>query len=88
MANKKSAKQDILINNRNRIRNVHYKTMLKTSHKKALAAIESNDENVLLIVQNALKTYDKVAAKGIIHKKTAARKKSRLTKKFNLTQQS
>ena len=83
MANKKASKQDILINRRNRLRNTHFKSMMKTSLKKAEEAILNNSENVEVIVRKALRIFDKVAAKGIIHKKFAARKKSNLAKKLN-----
>ncbi len=83
MANKKAAKKDILINKRNKLRNVHFKSLMKTSIKKAESAIENNDKELVTTVRVALKQIDKTAAKGIIHKNSAARKKSSLAKKLN-----
>lgn len=83
MANKKAAKKDILINKRNKLRNVHFKSLMKTCIKKAESAIENNDKELVTTVRIALKQIDKTAAKGIIHKNSAARKKSSLAKKLN-----
>lgn len=83
MANKKAAKKDILTNKRNKIRNTHFKSLMKTRIKKAEQALESNDKETVSIVRLALKQIDKTASKGIIHKNVAARKKSNLAKKLN-----
>lgn len=81
MANKKSAKKDIIKNKRNKLRNGHFKSLMKTSIKKALSAIESNSEDSTSLVRIALKQIDKTVAKGIIHKNKGNRKKSSLSKK-------
>ena len=83
MANKKAAKKDILTNKRNKIRNTHFKSLMKTRIKKAEQALESKDKETVSIVRLALKQIDKTASKGIIHKNVAARKKSNLAKKLN-----
>ncbi len=57
-----------------RQRNLSVKTRLKTLFKKAAAA---KDPQAAVVVESQL---DKAAAKGIIHKNKAARKKSRLAK--------
>ena len=49
MANKKAAKKDILTNKRNRLRNVHAKTLMKTHIKKAVTAIEEKSKEAVLI---------------------------------------
>lgn len=56
---------------------------LKTELKKANAAIESNAADKAEAVKVAVKKIDQAAAKGILHKNTAARKKSALDKKLN-----
>ncbi|NBV42244.1 30S ribosomal protein S20 [bacterium] len=83
MANTKSAKKNILINERNRQRNQGYKTLIKTVMKKSIAAIEDKSENREDVVKAALRTIDKTASKGIIHRKAAARRKSRLARALN-----
>ena len=83
MTNKKAAKKYILVTKRNNERNTNFKSLMKTEIKKAIIAIENKDKNVTEIVQKALKQIDKTSSKGIIHKNSAARKKSSLTKKLN-----
>jgi small subunit ribosomal protein S20 len=86
MANIKSAKKDIITNERNRKRNSHYISRVKTFVKKAQIAIESKADNRAELVATALKIIDKTVGKGILHKKTAARKKSRLALALNQSQ--
>lgn len=83
MANIKSSKKDILRNERNRQRNVKYKTLIKTVIKKSFAAIESKAEDRTEVVKNALRTLDKTVSKGVLHKKAAARRKSRIARALN-----
>lgn len=79
MANIKSAKKRVLIAEANRQRNVAFKTSIKTAVKKALALAESSDKDALnAAISNVYKLCDKAVSKGILHKNTAARKKSRL----------
>ena len=80
MANKKASIKDVIRTKRNRLRNVHFKSLMKTLIKKANQAIESKDTET--VVRKALTQIDKTASKGIIHKNAAARKKSTLAKKF------
>ncbi len=81
VANIKSQKKRIRTNAKAADRNRAVKNELKTRLKKARATAgeESNTEDVRL----AVKRIDMAAAKGIIHKNTAARRKSRLMKKVN-----
>lgn len=80
MANTKTAKENIKINERNRKRNLHYKTQLKSAIKRAKTAIVEKAEDRANIVFDTLQTIAKVAAKGIISKPTANRKKSSIHK--------
>ncbi len=64
-----------------RTRNITQKSAQKTAVKKAHAAIGTESENIF--VRLAQKAIDKLQAHGIIHKNTAARRKSRLMKKAN-----
>lgn len=84
MANIKSAKKRVLIAERNRQRNVAAKSAIKTAIKKALVlAQEKETEGVTSAVSAVYKLCDKAVGKGILHKNTAARKKSRLTVAVN-----
>lgn len=84
MANIKSAKKRILITQRNTERNVAFKTSIKTAVKKVLACAAAEDKSELnALLSDVYQLCDKAVSKGILHKNTAARKKSRLTKAVN-----
>ena len=79
MANIKSAKKRVLIAEANRVRNVAFKTSIKTAVKKALDLATGEDKDALnSAVSKVYQLCDKAVSKGILHKNTAARKKSRL----------
>ena len=79
MANIKSAKKRVLIAEANRQRNVAVKSEIKTAIKKALSLAEGNDKDALeASISHVYKLCDKAVSKGVLHKNTAARKKSRL----------
>ena len=79
MANIKSAKKRVLIAERNRVRNVAFKTSIKTALKKVLELAKSEDTEALnTAISRAYQLCDKTVSKGVLHKNTAARKKSRL----------
>ena len=60
------------------------RTSLKTSTKKVHAAVAEGDaEAATQQALEASRALDKAASKGIVHKKTAARRKSRLVKAAN-----
>jgi len=87
MANIKSAKKRILVINKKTARNRRIKSHLKAILKNFESAVHAGDlstakEKLVL----AEKRLMQAAAKGTIHKNTAARKVSRLTKKFNKAQ--
>ena len=79
MANIKSAKKRVLIAEANRLRNTAFKSSIKTAIKKALLLAEGDDKEALnASISNVYKLCDKAVSKGILHKNTAARRKSRL----------
>ena len=80
MANIKSAKKRVLIAEANRQRNVAFKSSIKTAIKNVLVLAEGDDKEALnSALSRAYQLCDKAVSKGILHKNTAARKKSRLT---------
>jgi len=81
--NIKSAKKRVLVNKTKAARNKSANTALKTALKKANAAIEANAADKDAVVAAAMKKIDQAAAKGILHKNNAARKKSALALKAN-----
>ena len=87
MANIKSAKKRILVNETKAARNKSIKSGVKTAVKKVdVAVAEGNKEAAVAALQNAITTIDKAATKGVYHKNTASRKISRLTKAVNNVQ--
>ena len=83
MANIKSAKKRVLVAQRNNERNTAFKTSIKTAIKKALAAVEADEAALKAALSNVYKLCDRAVSKDIMHKNTAARKKSRLTIAIN-----
>lgn len=83
MPNIKSAKKRVLVAERNHDRNVAAKSAVKTSLKKAKVAVANKSEDAEAAVKAAVITVDKAAAKGLMHKNTAAHKKSKLVKALN-----
>ena len=76
MANIKSQIKRNRQNEKRRLRNRAVRSELRTREKAALAAAGTDNEAEALRL--TIKRIDKAAAKGVIHKNTAARRKSRL----------
>ena len=83
MANHKSAKKRAKQSQVRRLRNKSIKTTLKNLEKKLKTAKEANSDNQNEIMRQTQSALHKAAKKGIIHKKTASRKISRLFKLIN-----
>ena len=84
MPNIKSAKKRVKVIATKTARNKAYNSSLKTAVKKANLAISEGAENKQELFRLAVKSIDRAVSKGILHKNTAARKKSVLAKKINL----
>lgn len=80
MANIKSQKKRILTNEKRRVRNLAVRSELKTRVKSARSAIAESPEGAAPTVSVAQKRLAKAAANGTLHKRTAARRTSRLMK--------
>ncbi len=79
MANIKSQKKRILTNEANRQRNMAVRSRMKTLIKQATTAIDAKDKDAAgIAIPQALSAIDRAASKGVIHRNTAARKKSAL----------
>ncbi|MBZ4653301.1 MAG: 30S ribosomal protein S20 [Bacillota bacterium] len=86
MANIKSALKRAKIARIRTVRNAAYKSMMKTAVRRFENALKGADlEAAKDTLVRAIRVIDKLAAKGIIHKNMAARKKSRLTRRLNKT---
>ena len=84
MANIKSAKKRILVNQSKALKNQMAKSQLKTIIKKFYAAVEAGDKAAASeLYRLAVKKVDQAVARGILHKNNAAHKKSEFTLKFN-----
>ena len=87
MATHKSAEKRDRQSVGRRERNISAKSAIKTKVKSVLAAVEDNNkENSQKALKVTVPALAKAAAKGLIHKKNASRKISRLTKKVNAVQ--
>jgi small subunit ribosomal protein S20 len=67
-------------NEKRRLRNKAVRSEMRTRTKAAAGSIESGADDSAEQVRQAMKTIDKAAQKGVIHKNQAARRKSRLAK--------
>ena len=83
MATHKSAKKRAKQSQVRRLRNKSVKTTLKNLEKRLKAAKETNSDDKNEIMRQTQSAIHKAAQKGIIHKKTASRKISRLFKFMN-----
>jgi small subunit ribosomal protein S20 len=83
LANHKSAKKRAKQSQVRRLRNKSVKTTLKNLEKKVRAAKEEDGGNKDEILRKTQSAIHKAAKKGVIHKKTASRKISRLFKFMN-----
>ena len=84
MANHKSALKRARQNELSRLRNKAVKTRAKSIVKDVRASVEeSSNGDVQAKLTAAQSLFDKASKKGVIHKKTAARKISRLVKLVN-----
>ncbi len=81
MAHHKSAKKRIRQNEKRRLRNQSTRSKINTLSKKVLKS--KDKEEAMKLLREAVAFIDKSAGKGILHKNTAARRKSRLTKYVN-----
>ena len=83
MPNIKSAKKRVKVQAKKAANNKAANSALKTAIKKANVAIETNAADKEEIVKAAVKKIDQAAAKNLLHKNTAARKKSNFAAKLN-----
>ena len=79
MANIKSQKKRILLNEKNRQRNMAVRSRMKTAIKKVQTAVAAKDpQQIQAALKAAVSEIDRAASKGVIHRNAAARKKSSL----------
>jgi small subunit ribosomal protein S20 len=84
LANTASAKKRIRQNAKRRTRNQVWRTRARTYVKRARISMEQDSpEAPREAVMLAISELDRAASKGVIHKRNAARRKSRLMKQLN-----
>ena len=84
MPNIKSSKKDVISSKIAYEKNKAEKSELKTNLKKFDAALVAGDKAVAeAAYKQAIKAVDQAVLKGLLHKNTAARKKSSMTLKLN-----
>jgi small subunit ribosomal protein S20 len=84
LANHKSALKRARQNELNRLRNKAVKTRVKSIVKEVRFSVEeSSNGDVMAKLISAQTLIDKASKKGVLHKRTAARKISRLSKLVN-----
>ena len=84
MARHISAMKRARQNEKRRVRNQSRKTRVKHAVREVrLAVARKNSEGAVTALEKAVPTIAKVAGKGSLHWRTAARKISRLTKQVN-----
>ena len=81
MANIKSQIKRNKQNERRRLRNRTVRSEIHTRTKAAVAAAESGEDSADKL-KAAIRRIDTAASKGVLHKNTAARQKSRLVKRL------
>lgn len=84
MANHKSSEKRIRQTAVKTARNTHIRSTMRTFVKQVREAVaEGNIDSAKLALAKAVPCIDKAASKGVIHKATASRKISRLSKLVN-----
>ncbi len=83
MPNIKSAKKRVKVIQTKTLQNQMLKSQLKTSIKKFDASLKEGKEQATEAYKFVIKKTDQAVAKGILHKNTAARRKSKYTAKLN-----
>ena len=86
MANHKSALKRAGQNERRRLRNKAVQTRVKNVVKDVRLAVAQDGGDAVELLNAAKSAIDKAAKKGVLHKKTASRKVSRLNRQVNTQQ--
>jgi small subunit ribosomal protein S20 len=89
MANIKSQIKRNRQNEQRRVRNKAVRTALKTDAKKVRTAVDDGDASAAgESLREATRSLDKAVSKGTLHKRAAARRKSRLARAVNASAES
>jgi len=83
MPNIKSAKKRVRVIKTKSLQNQMFKSQLKTTMKKFDVSLNEGKDAADSAYKSAVKKIDQAVSRGILHKNTAARKKSKLTLRLN-----
>ena len=82
MANTSSALKRMRQNERRRLRNRGVRSKVRTAVKTARTALGAAASDARATVTDAIRALDKAVTKGVVHRNTAARKKSALARRL------
>lgn len=86
MANTRSAEKRIRVIAKKRMRNRSIISSVRTAVKKFERSLEGGDQQqVEALFKEAIRRLDKAVSKGVLHRNTAARKKSRLYRRLHMS---
>jgi len=83
LANIKSAEKRQRLAERRRLRNVMWKSRVKKSVRRFLEALPAGEPEAVTAYREAARIIDKAVSKGVYHRNSGARKKSRMARKLN-----
>ena len=83
MPNIQSAKKRVKVSEKKNLQNRMVKSGVRTSVKKFDAAVAADPAKAQAQLSETVSAIDKAAAKGVVHKNAANRKKARLAKQLN-----
>ncbi len=83
MPNIQSAKKRVKVSEKKNLQNRIVKSGVRTSIKKFDAVVAADPQNAQAQLSATSAAIDKAAAKGVMHKNAANRKKARLAKQLN-----
>jgi len=83
VANTRSAIKRMKQSEKRRQRNRAVRSVIRSTVKTARAALTASTPETKTAVHDAIRTLDRAVTQGIMHRNTAARKKSALARKLN-----
>jgi len=87
MPQRRTAIKDLRKSHTKHLHNLQIKTDLKKTVKKFVTAAAEKKDDAKQLLKEIYKKFDKAAKRGICHKKTAARRKSRFARSLAVKQQ-
>ena len=83
MPNHKSAEKRVRQNEKRRLRNRGVRSQLRSAVKTARTALDQTGADARVAVAYAIRALDRAVTKGVVHRNTAARKKSALASRLS-----